>query len=85
MCHRLVEASSNTVQDDIDQVMVSHLGIDIKSINIIAVVLDSTCLFEITDLVKSPVCLVVIVIVFPYGLLDFFLSSISVPIRFPPS
>ena len=51
--------------------MVSHLGIDVKSIDIIQVFLDSTCLLEIAYLIKSPVWLVVVAIVLPNGVLDF--------------
>ena len=35
MYHGLAEARGDTVQDDIDKVMVRHLGIDIESINIV--------------------------------------------------
>ena len=37
MCHGLAEARSDTVEDDVDQVVVDHLSIDIKSIDIIQV------------------------------------------------
>ena len=43
MCHGLVEARGDIVQDDIDEVMVSHLGMDIESIDIIHVFLNGTC------------------------------------------
>ena len=39
----MVEARSDTIQDDIAQVVVGHLGIDIESIDIVQVFLDSTC------------------------------------------
>ena len=74
MRYGLAEGRGDTVQDDIDQVMISHLGIDIKSIDIVQVFLDSTCLFEITELVKSPVWLIVVAIVVPNGLLNLFPS-----------
>ena len=54
MCYGLAEARGDTVQDNVDEVVICHLGIDIESIDIIQVFLDSTCLFEITALVKSP-------------------------------
>ena len=44
VCHVLVEVSSNTVQNEVDKVVVSHVGIDIESIDIIQVFLDGTCL-----------------------------------------
>ena len=53
--HALVQARGDTVLDDIDKVMVTHLGIDIESIDIVQLFLHSTCLLKITDLVKSPV------------------------------
>ena len=71
MCHGLADARGDPVQDDIDEVMVGHLGIDFESINIIQVFLNSTYLFKITDLVKSPVWLIVVAIVFPNGGRDF--------------
>ena len=37
MCHGLAEARGDTVQDDIDEVVVSYLGIDIESIDIMQV------------------------------------------------
>ena len=64
--------------------MVSHLGIDVKSIDIIQVFLDSTCLLEIIDLVKSPVKLIVVAIVFPNGVLDFSASIEPMFVRLPP-
>ena len=84
MCHGLGEAKRDTVQDDIDEVMVSHLGIDIESIDIIQVFLDSTCLVGIPNLVKSPVWLVVVTILFPDSVFNLFPGSIPVPISFPP-
>ena len=72
----------DTVQD-VDKVMVSHLGMDIESMNMIEVVLDSTCLLKITDVVKCPIWLVVVAIVLPNGILDLFLYFIPVPISFP--
>ena len=54
-CHSLAEARSDTVQDDVDEVMAGYLGINFDSIDIVQVFLDSTCLFEITYPVKSPV------------------------------
>ena len=53
--HGLVEARSDIVQDDIDLMVVCYLGIEIESIDIVQVFLHYTCLFEITNLVKSPV------------------------------
>ena len=53
ICHGLTEAWSDTIQDDINEVMVSHLAIDIESIDIIQVFLDSSCLFEIADLTNA--------------------------------
>ena len=82
--HGLAEARGDTIQDDINEVMVGHLGIDIKSIDIIQVFLDSTCLFEITYLVKSPVWLIVVAIVFPNGRCDFSPSIKPMLVRLPP-
>ena len=53
MCHSLTEASGDTVQDDIDKVMVCHLDIDIESINILQKFLNRTYLPEISDFVKA--------------------------------
>ena len=84
MCHGLAEAKDDTVQDDVDQVVVGHLSIDIKSIDIIQVFLDSTCLFEVTDFVKSPVWRIVVAIVFPNGGRDFSPSIEPMLVRLPP-
>ena len=83
MGHSLAEARSDIVQDDIDQVVVSHFNIDIKSIDIIQVFLDSTCLLAITYLVKSPVRLVLVAIVLPNGVLEFFPSIEPMLVIFP--
>ena len=72
------------VQYDIDEVMVCHLGVDINSIDIIQVFLDSTCFFEITYLVKSRVWLIMVAIVLPNGGRDFSPSIEPMLVRFPP-
>ena len=84
MYHGLAEARCDTVQEDNDEVKVSHLGIDIESIDIIQVFLDSTCLLEITYLVKSPVWLIVVTRVLPNGVLDLFPSIAPMHVRLPP-
>ena len=84
MCHSLVKARGDTVPDDINQVMVSHLGPSIKSTDIIVVFLDRTYLFAIIDPVKSPVWLLVVATVFSNGILDLFPSITPVFIGFPP-
>ena len=84
MCHGLAEARGDTVQDNVDQVVVGHLSIDIKSINMVQVSLDSTCLFEIIYLVKSPVRLIVVTIVFPNSVCDFSTSIEPMLVRLPP-
>ena len=78
MCHGLAEARGDIVPDDIDEVTVGHLGIDIESINIIHVFLDSTCLFEIMELVENLLWLVVVTIVFPNSMLHLFPSINSI-------
>ena len=83
-CHGLAEARGNTVQNDVDEVMVSYLGVDIASIDIVQLFLHSTCLFEITDLVKSPVRLVMVTIVFPNGILKLFPSIEPMLVGLPP-
>ena len=80
----LAEARGDTVQDDINEVMVSHLGVDMESIDIIQVFLDRACLFEITYLVKSPVWLIMVAIVFPNGGRDFSPSIEPMLVKFPP-
>ena len=63
--------------------MVSHLAIDIESINIVDVFLDSTCLLEIIELIESPVQLIVVAIVLSNGILKFFTGIKPILIRFP--
>ena len=52
-CHGLAEAKGNSIQDDIDQMFVTHLGIDSQSMNIVQVFLDSAYFFDIPNLVKA--------------------------------
>ena len=84
MHHSLPEAKCDTVQDDIDKVIARHRGIDMESIDIVQVFLDSTCLLEITDLIESLVRLTVVAIVFPNGVFDLFPSSIPMLVSCPP-
>ena len=84
MCHGLAEARGDTVQADIDEVMVGHLGVDIECINIVQVFRHSTCLREIIDLVKSAVRVPVVIIVFLNGVCDFPSSIKPMLVRFPP-
>ena len=84
MRHGLAEARGDSVQDDINEVMVGQLGIDIESIDIIQVFLHSTCLFEITYLRKSPVWLIVVAIGFPNGGCDFSPSIEPTLVGLPP-
>ena len=72
--HGLAEARGNTVQDDVDEVMVSQLGVDIESIDIVQGFLDSTCLFEITDLIKRSVRHIAVAIAFPNSIRDLFIN-----------
>ena len=64
--------------------VVGYLSIDIKSINIIQVYLDSTSLFKITYLVKSRLQLIVVAIVLPNGILDVFTRIEPILVRLPP-
>ena len=63
--------------------IVCHLGIDIESINIVQVFLDRTFVLKITNLVKHTVQLIVVAIVLPDDVLNFFLGSIPASISFP--
>ena len=83
-CHGLEEARSNTVQDDVDLLIGSYLGIDIESINIVHVFLDSTCLLEITNPVRSPVQLVVVTIVLSNGISNIRPGGIPIPASLAP-
>ena len=84
MCHGRAEARGNSIQDLIDEVTVSHLGIDIESIDIIQVFLESTCLLEITYVVKSPVRLIVVTIGYSNDVLDLFPSIERILVGLPP-
>ena len=84
MCSGLAETKDDTNQDHIDQVVVGHLSIGMKYIDIVQGFLDSSCLLEITNLVKSPVWLVIVTIVLPNGVLDFFLSYEPMLVILPP-
>ena len=78
VCHNLLEMRGDSVQDNFNNIIVCHLGIDIESINIIHVFLDSTCLFEIMELVENLLWLVVVTIVFPNSMLHLFPSINSI-------
>ena len=82
--HGLAESWVDSIQDEIDYIVVCYLSIDIKSINIFHVFLNTTCFFEITDLVKSPVWLRVVAIVLPNGVLDLFSGITPLPVSFLP-
>ena len=84
MSRGLAKARGDTLQDDIDQVVFSHLSIDIKSIDIVQIFLDSTCLLEIAYLVKSPVRLIVVTIVLPHGFRYFSPSIEPILVRLLP-
>ena len=83
MCYSLAQAWGDTIQDDVHEIVVCCLDIDIESIDIVQVFLDSTCLFEIPDLVKSPVRLAMVALVFPNGILNFLPSIKPMLVRFP--
>ena len=82
--HGLAKASGHTGAGDIDQVLVSHLSIDIKSINIVQILLDSTYLLEVAYLVKSPVRLILVAIVLPNVVRNISPSIEPMFVRFPP-
>ena len=84
VCYGLTKMRSDAVQDDIDEVVVCLLGIDIESIDMVQVFLNSNCFFEIADFVKSLVWLAMVAIGFPNSILDLFLGSIPVLFSFPP-
>ena len=84
MCYGLAEASGHIVQDNVDKMMVYRTCVDMKYIHIVQVFLHNICLFELADLVEIPVWLLVITIVLPNLVLNLFLSSIPVPVCFPP-
>ena len=65
--------------------VVSHIGMDIKSINIVQVFLDSTCFYGITDHVESPIWLVVVPIVPRDTAFNNFSGIVPVPVSFPLS
>ena len=54
-CHGLAEERRDSVQDNINELIVYHFGIHNEFINIVQVFLNSTYLFEIINLVKSPI------------------------------
>ena len=83
MCDGLCDARGDTIQDDITQVVVSRLGMTILHIDIVQVLLYSTCLFKITNVVESSVWLILVGIIFPNGILDFFSSIVLILVRRP--
>ena len=83
MCHGLAEATNDAVQNHVDLMVVCHVGINIKSIDIVQVFLDSTCLLDVTDFIKSPVWRTVVAIVVPDSALNLFPGIIPVSICFP--
>ena len=84
MYHGLADVRSDCISDGIDEVVVAYLSIAIESVNIVHVFLDTICLFDIPDLVQSPVCLIVVTIVLPCGIPDLFPSIKPMLIRCLP-
>ena len=72
--HSLTETTGDILPDHVDKVMVCHHGMDIESINIIQVLFNCTCLLEMTNVVKSPLRLIMVAIVFSNGMLNLFPS-----------
>ena len=64
--------------------LVSHLTIHIKSMDIVLVFLESTCFFQSIYVIVTPVRLIVVAIVFPNGGCDFFPSTEPMFVRLPP-
>ena len=60
MCYSLAEVRSNTVQDNIDEIPVGHLGITIESIDVILVCMHNTRSLDIANLLKSPLGFIVV-------------------------
>ena len=79
----LAKARNDALWNDVDQVVVSYLAIEIKAIDIASVFLDSTCVLEIPDFVKSPLWLVVVTIIFLDSILDLFPSMKPMLVGFP--
>ena len=73
----------DTVQDDVDEMVVHHLDIDIASIDFMQAFLDSTWLFETSDLLQIIVRLIRVTIVLSDGVANLFPTSIPVSICFP--
>ena len=84
MYYRLLEPRSHPVQNDINNVVVCYFVMDIIYINIIEVFLDSACLLEITDLINSPVALVVVVVAYTNSVYDLFPYIDPMTAQFPP-
>ena len=83
MCSSLAGSEVDTILEDVHEVMVYHLGTDIVSMGIIYLFRCSNCFVEIPDLLKSPVELIMIAIVFPVVVLDIFPGIIPVPGSIP--
>ena len=84
MYHGLAQARCDTLQEHLHKMMVRHLSINIKYINLILLFLECTSLVEITDLVKSPVRFIVVPIVLPNGILNLSSSHIPASVCFAP-
>ena len=82
--HNLAEARVDTVLDDVYEIVACYLDINIESIDIFEVFVNSTCLFEIANLIMSPVWLIVVVIVLSNGVCDLLPRSLPVPSSLPP-
>ena len=84
MYYSLAKARGDTVQQDIAEMVVGHLGTDIESIHMFRVFFVNTSLYEIANVIKHPVRLIVVALVFPNDVLDLFLHSISLLVTFLP-
>ena len=68
----LLDTRSDTIPENVNKVLIYYLSINVESTDIVYILLNSTYLPEITNLVTSIICVIVITILFSNNVLNFF-------------
>ena len=83
MCHRYSKARGDTIEDNVDEVVVCHASIDIEGVDFGKVLLNCTSLSKGYNLIVGFVGLVVVTIIYLNSLLNILPIIMPVPISFP--
>jgi len=82
--HEYVEMSRDSIKDNIDNMIISHICINIEPINIVKVLLQYSIYLEYYDLIICLVSLIMLAIVHSECFFNSFPYVVPLPISFPP-